>query len=65
MNNLGWTALLEAVILGNGNQKYQEIIKILLDAGANKNISDNNNDSPLDHAKSKNQTKVIMLLEAG
>lgn len=64
VNNLGWTALLEAVILGNGNETYQEIIKILLDAGADKSISDGNNDTPLDHAKMKQQIKVIKLLEA-
>ncbi len=64
VNNLGWTALLEAVILGNGNETYQEIIKILLDAGADKSISDNNNDSPLDHAKVRQQVEVIKLLAA-
>ena len=63
VNNLGWTALLEAVILGNGNETYQEIIKILLDAGANKSISDDNNDTPLDHAIMRQQTEVIKLLE--
>ena len=26
MNNLGWTALLEAVILGDGSRRYQQIV---------------------------------------
>ena len=34
VNNLGWTALLEAVILGDGGPVYQEIVGILVDAGA-------------------------------
>lgn len=63
VNNLGWTALLEAVILGNGNQTYQQIVKILLKAGADKKITDDNNDTPLDHAKMKNQKEIIKLLE--
>jgi ankyrin repeat protein len=36
INNLGWTALLEAVILGDGSQRYQQIVTILLDAGADR-----------------------------
>ena len=39
VNNLGWTALLEAVILGDGGPVYQEIVGLLVDAGA-KNIAD-------------------------
>ena len=34
VNNLGWTALLEAVILGDGGPVYQEIVGLLIDAGA-------------------------------
>ena len=29
VNNLGWTALLEAVILGDGGANHQEIVQIL------------------------------------
>ncbi len=64
VNNLGWTALLEAIILGNGNPTYQQIVKALLDAGADKTISDDNNDTPLDHANMKQQFEIINILEA-
>jgi uncharacterized protein len=40
VNNLGWTALLEAVILGDGSRRYQQIVTILLDAGADPKIAD-------------------------
>ena len=40
VNNLGWTALLEAVILGDGGPVYQEIVKLLLEGGANTGIAD-------------------------
>ena len=33
-HDLGWTALLEAVILGDGSKRYQQIVTILLGAGA-------------------------------
>lgn len=33
VNDPGWTALLEAVILGDGSRPYQQIVRILLDAG--------------------------------
>ena len=36
VNDLGWTALLEAVILGDGSERYQEIVRILLAAGADR-----------------------------
>ena len=38
VNDLGWTALLEAVILGDGSAAYQEIVRILLDAGADPDL---------------------------
>ena len=31
VNNLGWTALLEAVILGDGGPAHVEIVRLLLD----------------------------------
>ena len=40
VNNLGWTALLEAVILGDGGRPHTEIVRLLVEAGANVNIAD-------------------------
>jgi uncharacterized protein len=40
VNDLGWTALLEAVILGDGSRRYQQIVTILLDADADPKIAD-------------------------
>lgn len=33
INDLGWTALLEAVILGDGGPAHQQIVRALLEAG--------------------------------
>jgi ankyrin repeat protein len=51
VNNLGWTALIEAVILGDGGPVHQEIVGLLVDAGADPNIADRDGVRPLEHAR--------------
>jgi ankyrin repeat protein len=63
INKLGWTALLEAVILGDGGEIYQKIVRLLLEAEADKTIGDNNGVTALEHAVASNQREVIRLLE--
>jgi ankyrin repeat protein len=63
VNNLGWTALLEAVILGNGDERYQEIVCILLDAGADRSIADRNGVTALEHARSRGFREIERTLE--
>lgn len=62
VNDLGWTALLEAVILGDGSEPYQKIVGILLDAGADQSIGDHDGLAALQHAESKGQTQVAQIL---
>ncbi|MEO5779235.1 MAG: ankyrin repeat domain-containing protein [Arthrobacter oryzae] len=40
VNNLGWTAMQEAILLNNGGPKQQEVVRQLLDAGADPTIPD-------------------------
>lgn len=63
VNFLGWTALLEAVILGDGGPIYQEIVDLLLKAGAETSIGDKEGVTALDHARSRGQTEIARLLE--
>ena len=63
VNYLGWTALLEAVILGSGGDAHHSIVDMLLRAGADPNIADNEGISALDHARSKGQKSIIQLIE--
>jgi ankyrin repeat protein len=64
VNNLGWTALLEAVILGDGGPVYQEIVELLVDAGA-KNIADSDGKTPLDHARQSGYAEIAERIAAG
>lgn len=64
VNNLGWTAMLEAVILGDGSRAYIDIVKRLLAAGADKTIADKDGKTPLDHARGKGYKEISQLLEA-
>jgi uncharacterized protein len=38
INRLGWTALLEAIILGAGGPDHIQTVRLLVDAGANVNL---------------------------
>lgn len=64
VNDLGWTALLEAVILGDGSQRYQETVRILVDAGADPNVADGDGVMPLQHARARGQTEIARILES-
>jgi ankyrin repeat protein len=63
VNFLGWTALLEAVILGDGGPVYQEIVALLLQAGADTSIGDKEGVTALEHARSHGQAEIVRLLE--
>ena len=63
VNKLGWTALMETVILGDGSKKYQHIVKILKDAGARMDIPDFDGITPLQHAKSRGYIEIFKIIE--
>lgn len=64
INNLGWTALLEAIILADGGPRHQEIVRLLIDHGADVNIVDKEGVTPLRHARSRGYREIQALLEA-
>ncbi|RXJ49675.1 ankyrin repeat domain-containing protein [Gelidibacter gilvus] len=64
VNNLGWTALMEAIILGATGETQVAIVKVLVDAGADVNIADNDGVTPLQHAKNRNMDKIAKILVA-
>lgn len=64
ISDLGWTCLLEIVILGDGGPRHAEVTKLVLAAGADPNISDKDGVSPLTHARRKGQHEVARLIAA-
>lgn len=63
VNDLGWTCLLEIVILGDGGPRHQEVARLVLEAGANPGLADKDGVTPLAHARQKGQHAVAALIE--
>jgi ankyrin repeat protein len=63
VNRLGWTALLEAVILGDGDARHTEVVRLLVDAGANVNIADREGITALAHARERGYIDMVNILE--
>jgi uncharacterized protein len=64
VNNLGWTALMETIVLGNGGANHAATLKALVEAGADVNIADRQRISPLQHARQRGFAEMARILEA-
>ncbi|RPK61298.1 Ankyrin repeats (3 copies) [Streptomyces sp. ADI96-02] len=62
VNRLGWTALLEAVILGAGGRAHQEVVAALLAAGATPGLADGDGVTALAHAERRGFAELAALL---
>lgn len=66
VNNLGWTALMEAIVLNDGNKEQQQVIRLLIEHGADINIPDHDGVTPLQHARAHKFKEIEeILLQAG
>jgi uncharacterized protein len=66
VNDLGWTALLEAILLSDGGPRHQEIVALLIENGADVDLADGDGVRPLAHARSRGQAEIAaMLVEVG
>lgn len=63
VNNLHWTALIEAIVLGNGGVRHQQVVRALLAAGASTRLTDREGNTPLAMAKARGYSAMISLLE--
>jgi ankyrin repeat protein len=63
INNLGWTALMEAIVLGNGDAKHTATVKALVEGGADVNIADRQGLTPLQHARRRGYVEMARILE--
>ena len=62
VNSLGWTALLEAVILGHGDEAHQKVVTRLVQAGVDQGVRDRDGRTALDHARQRGYTEIVRLL---
>ena len=63
VNNLHWTAAIEAVVLGDGGPRHQETLRALVNAGASLQLADRQGNTPLQLAKSRGYREMVQMLE--
>lgn len=64
VNNLGWTAVIESIVLGDGGARHQATLRALVDAGANVGIADRNGQTPLVLAHARGYERMVDILNA-
>jgi ankyrin repeat protein len=62
VNNLGWTAMQEAVLLNDGGPRQQEVVRLLLDAGADPDIRDPEGRTALQNAERLGYAEIAALI---
>jgi ankyrin repeat protein len=66
VNNLHWTALIEAIVLGNGGPRHVATLRALVEAGASTQLADREGRTPLALARARGyEPMVAILLKAG
>ena len=63
VNNLGWTALIESIVLGQGGPRHVATLTALVRAGANLNLADRNGQTPLQLARRRSYAAMVAILE--
>lgn len=63
VNNLGWTALIESIVLGDGGARHTATLKALVEAGANVNLADRSGTTPLALARGRGYREMTAILE--
>ena len=63
VNNLHWTAVIEAIVLGDGGARHQATLKALIDAGASLKLTDRQGQTPLQLARSRGYKEMVKMLE--
>jgi ankyrin repeat protein len=63
VNNLHWTAVIEAIVLGDGGARHQSTLEALLEAGASTRLTDREGRTPLQLARLRGYDEMAKLLE--
>jgi ankyrin repeat protein len=64
VNNLGWTALIEAVVLGDGGPRHLATVRALVEAGADVGLADRAGSTPLELARRRGHAEMAAVIEA-
>jgi uncharacterized protein len=64
VNNLGWTAVIESIVLGDGGKNHTDTLEALVKAGANLNLADRSGYTPLQLARTRGYSAMVKMLEA-
>ena len=62
VNNLHWTALIEAIVLGDGGPRHVATLQALVDAGASTEIADRQGRKPLTLARDRGFEPMVRIL---
>ena len=62
VNNLHWTALIEAVILGDGGARHQRTASHLVAAGARRDLGDRSGVTPIEMARQRGYDAMVRIL---
>jgi|SRR5436309_4758591 len=63
VNNLGWTALIESIVLGDGGPRHTDTLRALIEAGANVNLADRQGQTLLSLARARGYEVMARLLQ--
>jgi uncharacterized protein len=64
VNALGWTCLIEIAYLSDGGPRHQDIVRLVLQAGANPNIADRHGKTALWHAETRKLSGLVAILRS-
>jgi ankyrin repeat protein len=64
VNNLGWTALIESIVLGDGGPAHTATLELLVEAGADVNLVDSQGRTPLQLAIGSGHIEMVKLLKS-
>ena len=63
VNNLGWTALIESILLGDGGARHTATLEALVNAGADVRLADRQGRTPLALARARGYRAMVTRLE--
>jgi uncharacterized protein len=63
VNNLHWTAVIEAIVLGDGGRRHQTTLQALIEAKANLQLTDREGRTPLQLARARGYAEMERMLE--